>query len=127
MTPEEMRTEVERAHARANEAARLSAAARDEADDLRKTIEDLREQIGVVEDARTDRDLWAINLIAEHQIDCELAGDTYAAVARYIHDQKDALAEYRHVVDMSIATREQALRRLEDVAALICTPLGGGS
>lgn len=96
MTPEEMRTEVVRAHDRANEAARLSAAARDEADDLRKTIEGLREQVGIVEDARTDRDLWAINLIAQHGIDCELADDPFAAVARYIHDLKSAQALWEH-------------------------------
>jgi len=122
-----MRIEVQRAHARANEAARLSAAARDEADDLRKTIEDLREQIGIVQDARTERDLWAVNLIAEHGIDCELPGDPFAAIAWYIGELKDTVATYRHLADSSIATREQAWRRLEEVAELIRKPVGGDS
>lgn len=39
---------------RANEAARLSAAARDEADDLRRTIADLHEKIAIVEEGRMD-------------------------------------------------------------------------
>lgn len=41
-------------HERANEAARLSAEARDQADDLRRQIGELREQIGTVESDRLD-------------------------------------------------------------------------
>ena len=114
-----MRTEVRRAHTRANEAARLSAAAQDEADDLRKTIADLREQIGIVEDARTERDLWVVNLLAEHHIECALAEDPYVAIARHIVDLKDTVAEYRHLADKSIATREAAMRKLEAIWAIL--------
>jgi uncharacterized protein (DUF3084 family) len=50
---------------RANEAARLSAEARDQADDLRTEIGELGEQIEILEQDRTSRDAWAVNLCTE--------------------------------------------------------------
>jgi hypothetical protein len=57
--------EVEHHKQRANEAARLSAEARDRNDDLVRQIEDLREQVGIVEEGRTDVIVEAHRLEAE--------------------------------------------------------------
>lgn len=60
------RLEVQRANARANEAARLSAEARDEVADRDKTIADLNERIAVLEQGRLNLDAWAVDLAAKH-------------------------------------------------------------
>jgi len=46
--------ELQEARERANEAARLSAAARDENDDLRKAVQNANEKVGIVEEGRLD-------------------------------------------------------------------------
>lgn len=105
-----------RAFERANEAARLSAQARDDADALNKVIADLQEHIAIVEGDRTDTDVWALNVIAEHGIEHE-PGDLLAAIATYIRECKDAIATYRHVADKSIEAREQYAQEAERLGA----------
>jgi hypothetical protein len=50
---------------RANEAARLSAEARDQADELRKGLEDLRDFASILERDRTERDDWVMRVAEE--------------------------------------------------------------
>ena len=67
---------------RANEAARLSADARDRADDLARQIEKLKEKLAIVEDDRTSRDAWAVNLGLRYDLSEDL--DPYDAIRRYL-------------------------------------------
>lgn len=60
------RLEARRAQARANEAARLSADARDDVADRDKAIAELHDRIAGLEQDRLDRDAWAVNLAAKH-------------------------------------------------------------
>lgn len=70
---------------RANEAARLSAEARDDADHLRKQIADLQEQVKIVEEDRTRHDAWAVRVCHQHGIDLDRqVDDLDGAIARYI-------------------------------------------
>jgi len=70
---------------RADEAARLSAEARDQADDLRTEIGKLGEQIEILEQDRTSRDAWAVNLCTEldlYKHPYEVASEFEAIAAR---------------------------------------------
>lgn len=60
------RLEARRAQARANEAARLSAAARDEVADRDKVIADLRERVSIVEESRMDLAAWAVRFATKY-------------------------------------------------------------
>lgn len=71
---------------RANEAARLSAEARDQADDLRRQIEALNEHVSIVEGDRTDNDRWAVNLVVEFDLDPPAKLDPYDAIARGLRE-----------------------------------------
>lgn len=87
--------ERDEARERANEAARLSADARDRADDLAKTIEQLREQVAIVEDDRTAVDAWVVNVAMEHGLPDDPAThlDT---IARYLREEVAARKDLSH-------------------------------
>jgi hypothetical protein len=61
-----LRRELAAAKARANEAARLSAAARDEVADRDKTIADLRLQVAIVDESRQDLATWAVRFAMKY-------------------------------------------------------------
>lgn len=77
--------EMERAQARANEAARLSADARDDAEARDAVIADLREHIGIVEGDRMSYDAWALNVLAEHGLSYTL-DDLLLPIAQYLRE-----------------------------------------
>lgn len=105
------RLEARRAQARANEAARLSADARDEVADRDKTIADLRQQVEIVERDRLDRDAWAVNLAYLHHAGYrECPGvDPFKAIEEALSD----VAELLRLNDDSANTRDRAMDRLE--------------
>lgn len=76
---------IERAaNLRANEAARLSAQARDDADSLRAVIGALREQLEIVESDRTDFDAWTVKVAIKHGLPDE--PETRDTIARYLDE-----------------------------------------
>src|SRR6185369_10383264 len=81
---DEARVERDAAFVRANEAARLSAEARDRSDDLAATIEPLREQIRDLEGERLDRDAWACNIAATHNYPSD--EDPYELIRQGLRD-----------------------------------------
>lgn len=101
--------------ARANEAARLSAAARDEADDLRKRIAELQEQVEILEDDRTDRDAWAVRICTEHKIYDALPGvaDEFDAIAARLSAYRREMATLVEFAGKAVRARDEALDELE--------------
>lgn len=67
---------------RANEAARLSAAARDDADHLRRELAHLQDHVADVERDRLDTDAWAVNLVAELGLPHD--GEPFEMIARHV-------------------------------------------
>lgn len=97
---DEARAEVERAHARANEAARLSADARDDAEAKDAVIANLREQLGIVEGDRLNNDNWALNVLAEHNLGYNL-DDLLTPIAEYLRAltaERDRLGNYANAL-----------------------------
>lgn len=105
------RLEARRAQARANEAARLSADARDEAEALNKVIADLRERVEIVEQDRMDLAAWAVNLATKHHADYRERGgiDPFKAIEEALAD----VALLRRLNDDSANTRDRAMDTLE--------------
>jgi hypothetical protein len=103
--------------ARANEAARLSADARDHAYDLRAELAELRERTRNVEHDRDVITAWALRLLDEHGVEVPLAADIYQAIAKYIRALKDDIATYRHAEDRAVQAREEYAREAERLGA----------
>lgn len=105
---------------RANEAARLSAQARDDADALNVVIADLREQVDIVEGDRLANDAWAVNVIVEHDIGNVIehqAGDEFAAIAKYIRAVRTDNATLAEFGDRAVESRDWAFDQLRGVTA----------
>ena len=112
---DDARAEIARAHARANEAARLSANARDDAEALNGVIAELREQIGIVEGDRTTTDAWAVNLAYQHHAGYRLdtaSVDPYVAITECLAD-RETLREF---ADKAVAGREFYARQVDRLA-----------
>lgn len=90
------------ARVRANEAARLSAEARDRNDDQDKVIADLREQVSIVDSDRLTYDAWALNVLTEHGLTYDIA-DLRTPIADYLRAltaERDRLGEHaQHLVN----------------------------
>jgi hypothetical protein len=103
--------------ARANEAARLSADARDHVYDLRAELAELRERTRNVEHDRDVITAWALRLLDEHGVEVPLAADIYQAIAKYIRALKDDIATYRHAEDRAVQAREEYALEAERLGA----------
>ena len=94
---------------RANEAARLSAAARGRADDLARQIEKLQEKLAAVDDDRTSRDAWAVNLGLRYDLSEDL--DPYDAIRRYLQKvilQRNEIMAERAAAHALLVQEQQA-------------------
>ena len=105
------------ARARANEAARLSAAARDHADDLRKKIADQSEQIADLERDRLDRDAWAVRVATEHNLyDLPLdVDDEYGAIAARLEAYRTEMAIQVEFGAKAVRMRDQLFHEVEQL------------
>lgn len=109
---------------RANEAARLSAEARDRADDLNGVIDGLREQLDVVERDRLDYDNWALNVLVEHRLTYD-PGDLTTPIAAYLREltaERDRLGDKANQLvqahDERRAERDEARSEVKRVEEL---------
>jgi len=93
---------------RANEAARLSADARDQAEDLRRQIEGLNEQVAIVEGDRTNNDRWAVNLVARFDLDPPGVKDPYDAIARGLREWRQHVLDAEAKLEAMVRTRAEA-------------------
>jgi len=91
---------------RANEAARLSADARDRADDLARQIEKLQEQVAAVESDRTSRDAWAVRVGIRYDLSYEL--DPYEAISRHLQKVVAQRNDYMADLAAKIVERDAA-------------------
>lgn len=104
------------ATARANEAARLSADARDEVADRDKEIARLHEQLGIVEESRQDLAAWAVKFAMKYHAgyrEHDGGMDPFEAIEEALAD----VAELRRLNDDSANTRDRAMDRLESAQA----------
>ncbi len=113
------RTEARRAQARANEAARLSADARDDAEARDEVIADLREQLGIVEGDRLNVMAWVVNTSIEFGL-----GDDPALwlpdIAAYMREQRDAIAARLDDTQREAGSEADRLRGvLREIAAYV--------
>lgn len=106
---------------RANKAARLSAEARDAADDLRTRIANQAETIADLECQRMDRDSWAVRVCTEHNL-YELplnVEDEFAAIDAALTAACRDLATEAEFADKAVRVREEALAEVEQLRAQV--------
>ena len=99
---------------RANEAARLSAEARDQADELRKGLEDLRDFASILERDRTERDDWVTRVAEEFGLSAGY-DDPWGAVPALYYEIEKHMARVKTERDEA---RAELLRKA-DLAAVL--------
>ena len=115
----EVEVERDEAFARANDAARLSAEARDETDSWRKDFATLKEFCGTLERDRTERDGWTLETAARHGLTAgwedpwgALPG-LYPLIGRLLDQQRARVAAYER---LETAVRQWSSHRLDSDA-----------
>jgi phage-related tail protein len=112
------RLEARRAQARANEAARLSAAARDGVADRDKEIARLREQVGIVEESRQDLAAWAVKFAMKYHAsyrEHDGGMDPFEAIEEALAASGAALTSIAAVADRRIVTHDETFAALAEV------------
>lgn len=104
---------------RANEAARLSADARDQADDLRREIERLNERVAIVESDRSAWDAWAFRVVETDGQDARVAiGKRLAESEHMLKDWQSALKLRADELEETRAKLAAARSEVEELRAL---------